>query len=74
MENAQDDCIEALILQRMWYSRKCYKTETEVTTRLNSLSYKKDNLDMLKHHIQICVIAFGWEEFKTQWSKYARQK
>ena len=59
MENAQDDCIEALILQRMWYSRKCYKTATEVTTRLKALTYKKDKIDMLKDNIRIRVIVSG---------------
>ena len=64
-ENAQDDYIEALILHRMWYSHKYCKTETEVTTYLKALTYKKDKLDMLKDNIQISGIEFGWEEFKT---------
>ena len=29
---------------------------------------------MLKDNIKICVIAFGWEKFKTQWSRYRRHK
>ena len=29
---------------------------------------------MLKDNIQIRVIAFGWEEFETQWFKDGRQK
>ena len=29
---------------------------------------------MLKDNIQIRVIAFGWEEFETQWFKGGRQK
>ena len=29
---------------------------------------------MLKDNIQIRIIAFGWEEFKNQWSKDGRQK
>ena len=29
---------------------------------------------MLKDNIQIRVIAFGWEEFKNQWSNYSRHK
>ena len=33
-----------------------------------------DKLDKIKDDIQIRVIAFGWVEFKTQWSKYRRQK
>ena len=67
MENAQDNYIEALILHRMWYSHKFCKTATEVTTRLKALTYKKGKLDMLKDNIQIRVITFVWEEFKTQW-------
>ena len=66
MDNAQDDYIEALILHRMWYSHKFCKTATKVTTRLKALTYKKDNIDMLKNSIQIRVIVSGWEEFKTQ--------
>ena len=41
---------------------------------MKALTYKKDKLDMLKYNIQICVIIFGWEEFKTQWSKDGHQK
>ena len=67
LENVQDYYIEALILHIMWYSHKCCKTATEVTTRLKALAYKKYKLDTLKDNIQILVIAFGWEEFKTQW-------
>ena len=74
LENSQDDYTEALILHRMWYYHKCYNTATEVTTRLKDLTYKKDNLDTLKDNIKICVIAFGWEEFKTQWLKDGCQK
>ena len=74
MKNAQDYYIEALILHIMWYSYKCCKTETKVTTRLKDLTYKTDKLDMLKNNIQIRVIAFGWEKFKIQWSKDGRQK
>ena len=58
----------------MWYSHKFYKKATEVTTRLKALTYKKDKLDTMKYNIQIRVIAFGWEEFKTQWLKDGRQK
>ena len=65
MDNAQDDYIEALILHRMWYSHKCCKTATKFTTRLKALTFKKDKIDMLKDNLQIRVIAFGWEEFKT---------
>ena len=42
--------------------------------RLKALTYNKDKLDMLKDNIQIRVIAFGWEEFETQWFKDGRQK
>ena len=74
MEDAQENYIEALILHRMWYFHKCCKTATEVTNHLKALTFKKDKLDMLKDNIQIRVIAFGWEEFKTQWSKDGCQK
>ena len=74
MENVQGDYIETLILHRMWYSHKCCKTATEVTTCLKDLSYKKDKLEMMKDNIQIHFIAFGWEEFKTQCSTDGRQK
>ena len=47
--------------------------ETKVTTRLKSITYKKDKLDMLNDNIQIRVISFGWEEFETKWFKGARQ-
>ena len=74
MEDAQENYIEALVFYRMWYSHQCCKTATEVTKRLKDLSCKKDKLDMLKDNIQIRVIAFGWEEFNTQWSKDGSQK
>ena len=74
MENAQDEYIEALILYRIWYSHKGCKTETKIPTRLKALTYKMDKIDMLKDNIQIRVIAFGWEEFKTLWSKDGGQK
>ena len=74
MEDTQENYIEALILHIMWYSHKCCKTATEVTKCLKALTFKKDKLDMLKDNIQIRVLAFGWEEFKTQWSKDGRQK
>ena len=66
LENAQDDYIEALILHRMWYYHKCCKTEKDDTMCLKALTYNKDKIDMLKDNIQIRVIEFGWEEFKTQ--------
>ena len=74
LEDAQENYIEALVLNKMWYSHKCCKTATEVTKRLKSLTFKKDKLDMLKDNIQIRFISFGSEEFKTQWSKDGRQK
>ena len=74
LEYAQENYIEALILHRMWYYHKFCKTATEVTKFLKALTFKKDKLEMLKDNIQIRVIAFGWEEFKTQWSKDGRQK
>ena len=58
----------------MWYYHICCNTATKVTTRLKALTYKKDKLYMLKDNIQIRVIAFGWEEFETQWFKDGRQK
>ena len=74
MDDAQENYIEALILHRMWYSHKFCNTSTEVTKRLKALIFNKDKLDMLKYNIQIRVIAFGWGEFKTQWSKDGRHK
>ena len=50
----------------MWYYYKCCNTETKVTTHLKAITYKKDQLNMLKDNIKIRVIAFGWEEFETQ--------
>ena len=73
LEDAQENYIEDLILHRMLYSHKCCKTATEVTKLFKALTFKKDKLDMLKDNIQIRVIAFGWEEFKTQWSKDGSQ-
>ena len=58
----------------MWYSPKFCKTATEVTTCLKDITYNKDKIDMLEDNIQIRVIAFGWEEFKTQWLKDGCQK
>ena len=74
LEDAQENYIEALILHRIWYSHKFCKTATEVKKRLKALTFKKNKLDMLKNNIQIRVNSFGWEEFKTQWSKDGRQK
>ena len=59
LESGNDDCIEALIINRMCYSHKCCKTATEVTTCLKALKHKKDNIDMLKYNIKIRVISFG---------------
>ena len=56
MDNAQDDYIEALILHRMWYAHKFCKTETDATTHLKALTYKKDKIDMLNDNIQTRVI------------------
>ena len=56
----------------MWYSHKCCNAATEVTKCLKALTFNKDKLDMLKDNIQIRFIAFGWEEFKAQWSKDGR--
>ena len=74
LEDEQENYIEALIIHRMWYSHKCCKTATEVTKSFKALTFKKENLDMLKDNIKIPVIAFGWEKFKTKWSKDGRQK
>ena len=71
---AQENYIGALILHRMWYSHECCKTATKVAKRLKDLTFNKDKLDTLKDNTQISVIAFGWEEFKTQWSKDGSQK
>ena len=59
LEDSQENYIEDLILHRMWYIHKCCKIATKVTKRLKVLTFKQDDLDMLKDNIQIRVIAFG---------------
>ena len=69
LENASDDYIEALIYHSMWDSEACMKTVKDITTGLKSLKYKKDKLQALKDNIQIRYRGFGWEDWKSQWSR-----
>ena len=74
LEKASDQFIKALVLRQMWDSDAACKTVDDVTNRLQLLKYKKDKMAMLTDNIEIRVVGFGWQEFRTEWSKDGKQK
>ena len=73
LEKAEDEYIERLIYHSMWDSDACWKTLSDVNDGLKRLKYKKDKFEALRNNILIRYKGFGWEDWKTPWSKNGRK-
>ena len=57
----------------MWDSDAYWKTLSDVNDGLKRLKYQKDKLEALRNNVLIRYKGFGWEDWKTPWSKNGRR-
>ena len=66
-EDAEDEFIEYMIYHRMWDSKACWKTVSEVTAGLRYIKTKGGKVAALKDNIRIRWKGIGWMECEIMW-------